>query len=197
VAALGYTQQLPTEDRYLLTKQELMDRVAVLLGGRVAEEIVFNEISTGAGNDLERVTELARSMVMEYGMSREVGPINLSGPRRSQFLNTEGEPARAFSEETARLVDREIHGIVEGTYNRVRDILNRDRDVLETLSQRLLEKEVVDESELREIMGLPARNAPVPAERVVVTDPPNGAFGGGESRAATSASDAGTDSSAS
>jgi cell division protease FtsH len=86
VAALGYTQQLPTEDRYLLTKQELMDRIAVLLGGRVAEEIVFNEISTGAGNDLERVTELARSMVMEYGMSRELGPVNLSGPRRSQFL---------------------------------------------------------------------------------------------------------------
>jgi cell division protease FtsH len=190
VAALGYTQQLPTEDRYLLTKQELMDRVAVLLGGRVAEEIVFNEISTGAGNDLERVTELARSMVMEYGMSREVGPINLSGPRRSQFLN-EGESSRSYSEETARLIDREIHGIVEGTYNRVRDILNRDRDVLETLSQRLLEKEVVDESELREIMGLPARTAPVSPERVVVTDPPKGALGGEGSRAATSASDAG------
>jgi cell division protease FtsH len=86
VAALGYTQQLPTEDRYLLTKQELMDRIAVLLGGRVAEEIIFNEISTGAGNDLERVTDLARRMVMEYGMSRELGPINYRGAPRPQFV---------------------------------------------------------------------------------------------------------------
>jgi cell division protease FtsH len=189
VAALGYTQQLPTEDRYLLTKQELMDRVAVLLGGRVAEEIVFNEISTGAGNDLERVTELARSMVMEYGMSREVGPINLSGPRRSQFLGGEGEGGRSYSEETARLIDKEIHGIVDGTYNRVREILTRDRDVLETLSQALLEKEVVDESELRQIMGLPPRTQPVPEERVVVTEPPKGSLGG-ERTAATSSSPA-------
>ncbi|HET6764200.1 MAG TPA: ATP-dependent zinc metalloprotease FtsH [Longimicrobiaceae bacterium] len=186
VAALGYTQQLPTEDRYLLTKQELMDRVAVLLGGRVAEEIVFNEISTGAGNDLERVTELARSMVMEYGMSREVGPINLSGPRRSQFLGGEGEQGRSYSEETARLIDKEIHGIVDGTYNRVREILTRDRDVLETLSQALLEKEVVDESELRQIMGLPPRTHPVPEERVVVTEPPKGSLGGEQTAASSS-----------
>ncbi|WP_331071224.1 ATP-dependent zinc metalloprotease FtsH [Longimicrobium sp.] len=188
VAALGYTQQLPTEDRYLLQKQELMDRIAVLLGGRVAEEIVFNEISTGAGNDLERVTELARSMVTEYGMSRELGPVNLAGPRRTQFLQQDGGmPAqRNYSEETAREIDGEIRGLIEGTYERVRRILTADRDVLEVLARRLLEKEVVDEAELREIMGLPPRTHEPPPERVVETPPVNGA-GGGIQAAASSA----------
>ncbi|HEY0018839.1 MAG TPA: ATP-dependent zinc metalloprotease FtsH [Longimicrobium sp.] len=186
VAALGYTQQLPTEDRYLLTKQELMDRIAVLLGGRVAEEIVFNEISTGAGNDLERVTELARSMVMEYGMSRELGPVNLSGPRRSQFLQGDGGmPAqRNYSEETAREIDGEIRGLIEGTYERVRRLLTQDRDVLEVLAKRLLEKEVVDEAELREIMGLPPRTHEPSPDRVVETPPPT-PLGGGAQAAAT------------
>jgi cell division protease FtsH len=175
VAALGYTQQLPTEDRYLLTKQELMDRIAVLLGGRVAEEIVFNEISTGAGNDLERVTELARSMVMEYGMSRELGPVNLAGPRRTQFLNADGgaPSQRNYSEETAREIDAEIRGLIDGTYERVRRLLTADRDVLEVLARRLLEKEVVDEAELREIMGLPPRTHEPAPERVVETPPPS------------------------
>ncbi|MGI9179796.1 MAG: ATP-dependent zinc metalloprotease FtsH [Longimicrobiaceae bacterium] len=178
VAALGYTQQLPTEDRYLLTKQELMDRIAVLLGGRVAEEIVFNEISTGAGNDLERVTDLARRMVTEYGMSRELGPINFAGPRRAQFLpGSEGMgmgESRSSSEDTAREIDREIFGIIDGTYERVRQILKADREVLDILAQRLLEKEVVDEAELRQIMGLPPRRKEPPGERVVETLPPQG-----------------------
>jgi cell division protease FtsH len=181
VAALGYTQQLPTEDRYLLTKQELMDRIAVLLGGRVAEEIVFNEISTGAGNDLERVTELARSMVMEYGMSRELGPVNLSGPRRTQFLQSDGgmPQQRNYSEETAREIDAEIRGLIDGTYERVRKLLTADRAVLEVLAKRLLEKEVVDEGELREIMGLPPR---LDEDRVVV--PPTALPLGGDAQAA-------------
>jgi cell division protease FtsH len=175
LAALGYTQQLPTEDRYLLTKQELMDRVAVLLGGRVAEDIVFNEISTGAGNDLERVTDLARRMVMEYGMSRELGPITYRGSPAAQFLpdaDGAGPDPRRYSEETARTIDREVHGIVDGTYTRVREILEADREVLETLSQRLLEREVVDEAELREIMGLPPRTGAPSSDRVVATPPP-------------------------
>jgi cell division protease FtsH len=175
VAALGYTQQLPTEDRYLLTKQELMDRVAVLLGGRVAEEIVFNEISTGAGNDLERVTDLARRMVTEYGMSRELGPINYAGARRPQFLSS-GEggagEGRSYSEDTARLIDQELRGIVDGTYERVRGILTADSEILEILAQRLLDREVVDEGELREIMGLPPRKKEPSDARVVETPPP-------------------------
>jgi cell division protease FtsH len=173
VAALGYTQQLPTEDRYLLTKQELMDRIAVLLGGRVAEEIVFNEISTGAGNDLERVSDLARRMVMEYGMSRELGPIRYSGGTTMQFLS-DGDGSmrgRDYSEETAQAIDREVQGIVRGTYERVRGILEADREILETLAQRLLDREVVDESELREIMGLPPRTEAPAEERVVHTPP--------------------------
>jgi cell division protease FtsH len=188
VAALGYTQQLPTEDRYLLTKQELMDRIAVLLGGRVAEEIVFNEISTGAGNDLERVTELARSMVMEYGMSRELGPVNLAGPRRTQFLQSDGgaPQQRTYSEETAREIDAEIRGLIDGTYERVRKLLTEDRQVLEVLAQRLLEKEVVDEGELREIMGLPARLHEPATDRVVVT-PPATPLGGAAQAAAVAA----------
>ncbi|HSU15683.1 ATP-dependent zinc metalloprotease FtsH [Longimicrobium sp.] len=191
VAALGYTQQLPTEDRYLLQKQELMDRIAVLLGGRVAEEIVFNEISTGAGNDLERVTELARSMVMEYGMSRELGPVNLSGPRRMQFLQADGDHGggRQYSEETARQIDSEIRGLIDGTYERVRRILTDDRGVLEVLAQRLLEKEVVDEAELREIMNLPPRTRE-PSEDRIVTPPPASPIGeAGQARAASSAAD--------
>ena len=179
VAALGYTQQLPTEDRYLLTKQELMDRIAVLLGGRVAEEIVFDEISTGAGNDLERVTDLARRMVMEYGMSRQLGPINYRGSTRPQFLGGEGMGGeRSYSEETAREIDQEVLGIVDGTYSRVREILQRDRDVLEVLAQRLLEREVIDDSELREIMGLPPRSRH--EEENVVAPPAVGPVGGSD-----------------
>jgi cell division protease FtsH len=189
VAALGYTQQLPTEDRYLLTKQELMDRIAVLLGGRVAEEIVFNEISTGAGNDLERVTELARSMVMEYGMSRELGPVNLAGPRRSQFLQGSdgGTSQRSYSEETARAIDAEIRGLIDGTYERVRRILTQDREVLEVLSQRLLEVEVVDEADLRRIMNLPPRTHEPSEDRIVVPPPPKGGLMDDDTRAASSA----------
>jgi cell division protease FtsH len=173
VAALGYMQQLPTEDRYLLTKQELMDRIAVLLGGRVAEEVVFNEISTGAGNDLERSTDLARRMVTEYGMSRELGPINYSGPQQMKFLQADGGggDARNYSEETARAIDHEIQGIISGTYERVRGILESDREVLEVLAQRLLEVEVVDEADLRQIMGLPPRTRDPLEERVVETPP--------------------------
>ena len=191
VAALGYTQQLPTEDRYLLTKQELMDRIAVLLGGRVAEEIVFNEISTGAGNDLERVTELARSMVMEYGMSRELGAVNLSGPRRMQFLQAEGDHGggRLYSEETAREIDNEVRGLIAGTYERVRKLLTDDRGVLEVLAQRLLEKEVVDEGELREIMNLPPRTREPSEDRVVAPPPAATLTDTPQARAASSPAD--------
>lgn len=188
VAALGYTQQLPTEDRYLLTKPELMDRVAVLLGGRVAEEIVFDEISTGAGNDLERVTDLVRRMVMEYGMSRELGPINYRGSGGPQFLPGEGfiSDGRRYSEGTAREIDQEVRGIVDGTYARVREILQADREILDVLAQRLLEKEVVDEAELREIMGLPPRTRD-DDQNVVVPPPIDPVAGVADTRGAESA----------
>jgi cell division protease FtsH len=114
-------------------------------------------------------------MVTEYGMSRELGPVNLAGPRRTQFLQADGgaPSQRNYSEETAREIDREIRGLIDGTYERVRRLLTADRDVLEVLARRLLEKEVVDEAELREIMGLPPRTHEPSADRVVETPPPS------------------------
>jgi cell division protease FtsH len=126
-------------------------------------------------------------MVMEYGMSRELGAVNLAGPRRIQFLQADGEigARRQYSEETAREIDNSIRGLIDGTYERVRRILSDDRPVLETLAQRLLEKEVVDEAELREIMHLPPRTRPISEDRVV-TPPPAAPLGSAESRAASS-----------
>lgn len=152
VAALGYTLQLPTEDRYLMTKSELLDRLAVLLGGRVAEEIVFNEVSTGAQNDLQRSTEIARSMVKEFGMSEKLGLVTFEKERRPLFLDVQGASSKEYSEETAREIDGEIKTIVDDTYGKVKGILIEHKDTLERLAKRLLEKEVVDKEELREIV---------------------------------------------
>lgn len=152
VAALGYTLQLPTEDRYLMTKSELLDRLAVLLGGRVAEEIVFNEISTGAQNDLQRATEIARSMVKEFGMSEKLGLVTFEKERRPLFLEVPGTSSKEYSEETARDIDREIKRIIDETYEKVKGILSGHKDTLEKLAGRLLEKEVIDKEELRKIV---------------------------------------------
>ena len=154
VAALGYTQQLPTDDRYLMQKRELEDRIVVLLGGRAAEEIVFNEISSGAGNDLERATDMARRMVAELGMSETLGPVTFAR-RRSSFLQTP-EPlfeGRDYSEATAQTIDEEVRRIITEAYLRALEILRRDRQSLEVVAQRLLEKEVMDREELRTILG--------------------------------------------
>jgi cell division protease FtsH len=154
IGALGYTQQLPTEDRYLLTRAELQDRIAVLLGGRVAEEIVFGEISTGAQNDLSRVTDIARSMVVEYGMSEVLGPITYENRSRNMLgLRQPAEAEQAqHSEETRQKIDREVRRIVDETRDRVRHLLTRERAALDTVAQRLLEKEVVEGGELAEIL---------------------------------------------
>jgi cell division protease FtsH len=154
IGALGYTQQLPTEDRYLLTRAELRDRIAVLLGGRVAEEIVFGEISTGAQSDLTRITELARSMVVEYGMSESLGPLTYENRGRS-FLGfrqpIELEPAQ-HGEETRQQIDREVRRLVDEAYARVRELLQRERVALDAVAQRLLEKEVIEGEELQQIL---------------------------------------------
>jgi cell division protease FtsH len=153
VAALGYTQQLPTDDRYLMQVVELNDMLAVLLGGRAAEVVVFDMISTGAGNDLERATDMARRMVGELGMSAELGNVTYLR-RHAQFVNGE-ESRNSYSEETAQTIDREVKRIIGEQYERAIEILRRDRDILEALAQRLLQTEVVDRAELRELMGLP------------------------------------------
>jgi cell division protease FtsH len=153
IAALGYTMQRPTEDRYLMTKQELLDRLAVLLGGRVAEEIIFDEVSTGAHDDLSKSTDIARSMVKEFGMSENLGQITFEKERRSMFLEvTPGFPSRDYSDETAREIDNEMKRIVENTYNLVKSTLTGNRDLLETVAKILLEKEVLDGEELRRLI---------------------------------------------
>lgn len=153
IAALGYTLQLPTEDRYLMTKSELLDKLAVLLGGRVAEETVFNEVSTGAQNDLERATDIARSMVKEYGMSEKLGPIAFERDRRPLFIEIGGMPKSEFSEETAKLIDEEVKKIISETYTRVKKIIAKRRDKLDTIAKLLLEKEVIEGDELRKIIN--------------------------------------------
>src|SRR5690606_32411859 len=153
VAALGYTQQLPADDRYLIQRQELYDRIAVLLAGRAAEEIVFGEISTGAGNDLERATDIARRMVAELGMSSRIGPVNLMR-RQGMFVQSENGHGE-YSEATAQVIDSEVQKLLVDGYNRAIEILRRDRAVLEALAQLLLEKEVVDRHELRALMATP------------------------------------------
>jgi cell division protease FtsH len=152
VAALGYTQQLPEEDRYLIQQREMEDRVAVLLGGRAAEEVVYGEISSGAGNDIERVTDIARRMVAELGMSEALGPIAFHR-RTSTFLGGPEDSAGDFSEATARLIDSEVRRIIMDGYARARAILVRDRAALEVITQRLLEQEVIERAELRELLG--------------------------------------------
>jgi cell division protease FtsH len=152
--ALGYTMQLPIEDKYLMSKTDLEHRIAVLLGGRTAELIVFNEFSTGAQNDLLRATDIARSMVTEFGMSEAIGPVNHEGHRRGQFIEAPFAPERgAYAEETARLIDSEVKRIITSAEAAARRVLLERRDILDTLSERLLEKEVIEGDELRELLG--------------------------------------------
>ncbi len=140
--ALGITQQLPEEDRYTYTKEYLLDRLAVLFGGRVAEELALGTISTGAGNDIERATEIARRMVAEWGMSEKIGPIAVK--IREQF----GEPVELVSEEMRKLIDKEVKRIITETYNRTKELLSQNMDKLENLARALLEKETLTGEEI-------------------------------------------------
>lgn len=150
IAALGYTLQLPTEDRYLMTRKELIDRMNVLLGGRIAEEIAFGEISTGAQNDLFRATDIAKSMVKEYGMSEKLGYITFEAERKPLFLDiNQGIGAKDYSEETAREIDNEIRRIMDESCKTVKSLLLDNKDILEKIAKTLLEKESIDGEELR------------------------------------------------
>jgi cell division protease FtsH len=154
--ALGYTMQLPLEDRYLLQKRDLLNQLTVLLGGRTAEEIALGEISTGAQNDLQRATDIARAMVTEWGMSESLGAINYDGHKRNKFLDIPIGPERGnYAEETARLIDAEVKRIMTNVHNEARRILTESRDKLEIVTRRLLEVEVMEGEELRRMLGLP------------------------------------------
>jgi len=153
IAALGYTQQQPTEDRYLMTRSELLDRLAVLLGGRVAEEQVFGEVSTGAQNDLQRATDIARSMVTEYGMSDLLGLVTYEHAHQPMFLPENFTSTKSYSETKATQIDEEISRVIEKAHERVRKILLERRKVLDDLAHLLSQKEIVQGQELREMMS--------------------------------------------
>ncbi len=157
VAALGYTLQLPTEDRYLMTRSELLDRLAVLLGGRVAEELVYGEVSTGAQNDLEQATEIARAMVMDYGMSEKLGPQTFRR-RESLFLEPVWRHREDISEETARLIDQEVAAIIKKAHGRARKVLTAHQERLKRLAETLLEKETLEGEELKALLDLGGEN---------------------------------------
>jgi cell division protease FtsH len=165
--ALGYTMQLPLEDRYLMTRNDLQSELAVLLGGRSAEEIAFGEISTGAQNDLQRATDIARSMVTEFGMSDALGVVNYNGHKRSAFLDAGFMQERGnYAEDTAQQIDAEVKRILTEAHEEARRILREQRHVLDELSARLLVKEVVEGDELRSLIGpIPPKDPDaVPAE---------------------------------
>ncbi len=152
IAALGYTMQVPTEDRYLMTKSELLNRIASLLGGRAAEALVFEDISTGAHNDLSKATDIARSMVKEYGMSESVGQVYFARENRAPYLPMPMDGNWDYSQSTAELIDNEVRAILAREYERASSILAEQRDVLEKGAELLMEREKIDGEELRALM---------------------------------------------
>jgi cell division protease FtsH len=154
--ALGYVMPLPEDDRTLRSRAEYTDTITGLLGGRVAEELVFGEPSTGAANDLERVTKIAKAMVTRFGMSDLVGPLQLNQGDSNPFLGMDIGEQRTYSEEMARKIDQEVRRIVEDAYNRARQILLDHREKLTLVAERLLETEVLDRQEFLKLLGAPA-----------------------------------------
>lgn len=153
IAALGYTMQLPTEDRFLMTRAELLNKIAVLLGGTIAEELIFNDISTGAQNDLYRATDIARTMVTGYGMTKKLGHITFRPAPRPMYV-PEAMPQQQgeYSEETAKAIDGEVHSIVEGQYERVKKLLEEKKEVLRKGAQLVLDREVISGEDLRALL---------------------------------------------
>ena len=152
-AALGYTLQLPTQDRYLISKLELMDRLAVLLGGRVAEDLIFKDVTTGAQNDLERATKIARQMITEYGMSEAIGPITLGRKEHQIFLGRDISEQRDYSEEIANKIDKEVKKIIEDAYTRAKDILIKNKRKLKKIARNLIERETLEGKDLDDLLN--------------------------------------------
>ncbi len=157
IAALGYTEQRPTEDRYLMSASELTTKVDGLLGGRVAEQVAFGEVSTGAANDLQRATDLVRAMITQYGMGTTLGPVTYSHRNQPVFLPQDSSmlpPAQDYSEDTAAKLDAELRDFLETREQKVRELLEQRRDLLEKVATRLLEEEVLDSAEFYRLLGL-------------------------------------------
>lgn len=149
IGALGYTLQVPLEDRYLMTRNELRDKICGLLGGRAAEQIIFGDISTGAANDLQRVTDIAKRMVRDYGMSDTLG--NVSYGDDSKGMNPFA--GKEYSEDTAITIDREVHELIDDLYGKTVAILEKNHDLLEEMAEHLKENEVLEGDELKEMLG--------------------------------------------
>jgi cell division protease FtsH len=146
--ALGYTLPLPQEEKYTLTRGEILANITAILGGRVAEEIVFGEITTGAANDFEKATDLARKMVTEFGMSDKLGPLTLGAKHGPVFLGRDLVESRNYSDEIAYEIDKEIRHIIDECHGRARQVLTEHKPVLERISRALLERESLDSEEL-------------------------------------------------
>jgi cell division protease FtsH len=179
-AALGYTISMPQEDKFLTTRAELLDQMAMTLGGRAAEEIVFEEITTGASNDLEKVTATAKQMVMRFGMSERLGPRVFGHNQGMPFLGREFSSEPDYSDEIAREIDDEIRRIVESAHQRARDLLTLHRDKLEITSQALLKRETIEKDEFaalldgkteEEIFGSDEPTPPVPGTALPTDEP--------------------------
>ena len=155
--ALGYTLQLPEEDRFLISRQELSDRITVLLGGRTAETICFGDVTTGASNDLERATQTAREMVTQFGMSDRLGLVTLGKKQHEIFLGRDITEDRNYSEEIAYAIDQEVRSIIDDSFERAKTILTDNRERLEEITKLLLEKEVLEGDELNALLGYPAK----------------------------------------
>jgi cell division protease FtsH len=150
--ALGVTQQLPIDERHTYSREYLKNNITILMGGRVAEELVRGELTTGAGNDIERSTRLARKMVCEWGMSEKLGPVTFGQRQEMVFLGRDISRQQDYSEETARDIDREVTEIVTSCYDRAKTILKGNLKVLHRVAKTLLEKEVVDGAEIKRII---------------------------------------------
>jgi len=150
--ALGYTLQLPLEDKYLSTKTEIIDKLTVFLGGRAAEELTFNELTTGAENDLQQATEIAHKMICEYGMSDKLGPLTLRKKETEIFLGRDFTKEKAYSEKTAQMIDEEVKKIVEDCRDRAKDLLKKNKAKLTRLAKALIEKEILVGEEVEEIL---------------------------------------------
>jgi cell division protease FtsH len=175
--ALGYTMVLPLDDKYSVTRNELQDQLTYAMGGRVAEEIVFHDPTTGASNDIEKATSIARKMVTEYGMTTQVGPVKLGQSSGEVFMGRDMGHGRDFSERIAERVDAEVRALIEQAHNEAYEVINANRDVLDKLALALLEKETLDHIELAEIFADVTKLPPRPqwlssSDRPVSTLPP-------------------------
>ena len=192
-SALGVTMQLPLDEQHTYQKNYLYNSLAILMGGRCAEEICLGEMTTGAGNDIERATEMARKMVCEWGMSEKMGPLTYGSKEEQVFLGRGMSSDKNFSDETAKLIDQEVKTLVMGGYNRATELLQNNRDILENLSQALLERETLNAIEVNNIVDGKSDIDPdtsdgesqeikpeVPVEKLKTkTDPDEGLMGGG------------------